>query len=553
MVTGPTRLSPAGALLSAIILLGLLSTAASAQEGRCDVAPPSDQNLTLVAAYAASPPAVDEIAFTMEVENILANVYGGDLMQYRRVWYPDSNVCGAAVSEPGEKSVTGRFAESWAESDDGTVWTFKLKPGIKSYFGNEMSCADHQWSWARAYELKGVKFFFTKVLGLDSADDVTCPNSRTVQFKIKARNPLFLQLMAMNYYGGPFDSTEAKKHASAADPWAKEWLKTNTAGFGPYHMTKQVPGQELILDVNPNFMPRPAVRKVIIKIVPDSATRLALLRRGEVDYAMRLRQREYEEVKKDANLQVVSHPANFIPYFGPVQTNPIMANVKVRQALAYAMPYEDIHRKVYFGEGHLIKTITPKIFAFSTDQFWPYKEDLGKAKQLLADAGYPDGFKMTVAYDKAISEMEEVCTLIKSNLQKIGVEVELQGQPSAVYSESKFQRKQMAHCDNFQWPWVADTGYTTWVYLTHPETNVMDAVKNDDPELNKLTEELFVTPFGEKRKQMDLRVQQIVAEEVPWIFLVNPGWREAFKKDWQGFTWYPDNNIHYEHLSKIKK
>jgi peptide/nickel transport system substrate-binding protein len=546
-MTAWTRTTFVGVLAAVATAAG---APASAAEPDCLAPPPTDQNLTLVAAYAASPPAADEIAFTMEVENLMANAYGGDVVQYRPVWYPEVGVCGAGVSKPGDEAVMGRWAESWTESEDGTVWSFKLKPGIKSYFGNEMTCADLKWSWERAYEMKGVKYFFTQVLGMTSADDVSCPDPRTVQMKIKARNPLFLQLMAMNYYGGPFDSTEVKKHATESDPWAKEWLKSNTAGFGPYHMTKNIPGQELTLEVNPNFQPRPAVRKVIVKIVPDSATRLALLKRGEIDFAMRLRQREYQEVKKDPNLQLVYHPGNFIPYFGPVQTNPIMAKKAVRQALAYAVPYEDIHRKVYFGDGLMIKSITPKIFPYSTDEFWPYKEDLDKAKKMLAEAGYPDGFKMTISYDKAISEMEEVCTLVKSNFEKIGLDVELQGLPSAVYSETKFQRKQMAHCDNFQWPWIADTGYTAWVYLTHPESNVMDAVNNDNPELNKLTEDMFTTPFGPKRKEMNMRIQELVADEAPWIFLVNPGWREALKKEWRGFAWYPDNNIHFERLYK---
>ena len=130
--------------------------------------------------------------------------------------------------------------------------------------------------------------------------------------------------------------------------------------------------------------------------------------------------------------------------------------------------------------------------------------------------------------------------------------MQLQGLPSAVYSDTKFQRKQMAHCDNFQWPWIADTGYTAWVYLTHPEDNVMDAVQHDNPELNKLTEMMFTTPYGPERTEMDLRIQELVAEQVPWIFMVNPGWREAFKKGWAGATWYPDNNVHFDRLFKTE-
>ncbi len=98
--------------------------------------------------------------------------------------------------------------------------------------------------------------------------------------------------------------------------------------------------------------------------------------------------------------------------------HPIMAKPEVRRALAYAVPHEDIHKKVYFGGGHVIKTITPRIYPNSTDKFWPYHENLEKAKMLLAEAGYPDGFDMTISYDMAISEMEETCTLIKKQLRE---------------------------------------------------------------------------------------------------------------------------------------
>ena len=525
-------------------------TPSQAAEVDCMAPPPSDQNLTLIAAYAASPPAVDEVAFSMEVENIMYNTYGGDLMQYVSVWYPEHQTCGAGTYLEGEKQVTGRWAESWASSDNGTVWRFKLRKGIKSHVGNEMTCEDHRWSWERAYEMKSVKYFFTKVMGIKKHEDVSCPDPYTVQFKIKAANPLFLQMLAMNYYGGVFDSTEARKHATADDPWAKAWLRTHTAGFGAYHLAKHIPGQELILVRNPNFQPRPAIAKVIAKIVPDSATRLALLKRGQVDYAMRLRQREYNEVMKDSNLQVAYHPGNYIPYFGMVQTNEIMAKPAVRRALAWAIPYKDIHQKVYFGGGHQVKSITPKIYPNYTEKYWPYETNLDKAKKLLAEAGYPNGFDMTISYDKAISEMEEACTLIKSNFDKIGIRAQLQGLPSAVYSDTKFSRKQMAHCDNFQWPWVADTGYTAWVYLTHPKDSVMNAVKNDHQELNKLTEDILITQYGPERLKMDMRIQEIAGTEVPWIYLVNPGWREAMKGEWKNFSWYPDNNMHYERLYK---
>ncbi len=540
-----------GAIVGGLVGVSL-GGVAEAQVAECPAPPANLEDVTLLAAYAASPPSFDETAFTMEVENIMANVYSGDVVQYRPVWWDEYGICGAGVNQSGADQVTGRWAESWEESADRLSWTFDLRTGIRSYWGNELTCEDLRWSWARAYEMRSVKYFFTTVMNIESIDKITCPTPQQIRFDLTAPNPLFLQLLAMNYYGGPFDATKAQEMATESDPWAKEWLKSNTAGFGPYHVESHIPGDELILVRNPHFEPKPQVERVIIKIVPDSATRLALLKRGAVDYAMRLREREYNEVRQDPALQLAFHQANFIPYFGMVQTNEIMAKPEVRRALAWAVPYEEIHEKVYFNQGQLIKSITPAIFPNSTDEFWNYTSDLGKAKELLAEAGYPNGFDLTISYDRSISEMEEVCKLIRSSFEQIGVRVQLQGLPSAVYSDTKFQRNQMAHCDNFQWPWIADTGYTAWVYLAHPNDNVMNAVRNDESELNELTTRMFQTDFGPERTAMDRRIQQLVAEEVPWVFLVNPGWREAFKAGWHGATWYPDNNVHFERLYKVE-
>jgi ABC-type transport system substrate-binding protein len=108
---------------------------------------------------------------------------------------------------------------------------------------------------------------------------------------------------------------------------------------------------------NENFLPLPPIKRILIRIVPDAATRTALLERGAVDYAMRLPERSLQALAKNPAVEIVRAKANFIPYVGPVETNEIMAKTKVRQAMAYATPYDEIHQKVYFGEGRLIKSI----------------------------------------------------------------------------------------------------------------------------------------------------------------------------------------------------
>jgi len=486
----------------------------------------------------------------MEVENILALTYGGDFMQYKSVSSGDSGVCVADMSAPGNDGVVGRWVDRWESTPDFKTWTFHIRPGVKSWAGNEMTASDVIWTWQRAFEMKAVRYFFANTMFLKSPAGVEVIDTATVRFHLSAPSPLILKLMAMNYYGGPFDSKLAKQHATPSDPWAKEWLKSNDAGFGPYHIVGNVPGQSLSLVRNEFFDPRPPIKRIVIRIVPDAATRTALLDRGVVDYAMRLPERSLQALAKNPNIKIVRTRANFIPYVGPVETNGIMAKTKVRQAMAWATPYDEIQQKVYFGEGHVIKSITPAVFPNYTGKFWVYKYDPAKAKELLTEAGYPKGFDLTLSFDNSISEMSEAAVLIKAAYDGVGIRTTLDPLPAAIYSERKLRRQLMCQVDNFQWPWVADTGYTGWVYLGPPDTTVNNTVYFNNPEFNGLVTRMMEMPSGEERTRMDLRVQEIAAQEVPWIFLVDPGWREAVKKEWTNFHWYPDNNVHFQWLFK---
>src|SRR5262249_45648757 len=153
-----------------------------------------------------------------------------------------------------------------------------------------------------------------------------------------------------NYYGGPFESGEAKKHATPADPWAKEWLRTHSARFRAYQGEKGVPGTETGPNQKPNLKGEPGFfDKVILKGGPESSARLALLKAGQVDIAWGRNERELQQVEKDPNLQVVRAASNKQLYIGLGTDKPPFDNKKVRQALAWATPYKDIIDKVYYG------------------------------------------------------------------------------------------------------------------------------------------------------------------------------------------------------------
>jgi peptide/nickel transport system substrate-binding protein len=526
-------------LAGALILTGVSISALAADE-------------TLVLAIPGTPAAIDgEQALTSEGEMMMANVHGGDLFGYKIIKGAGGAPDSVDLKSTGDKGVVGLIAQSWEVNPEGTLYSVKLKEGMKSPYGNAVSAADYRWAWERRFEVKSVGKFMADVLGIDSPDSIETVDNQTVRIKLRGTSPIFFKLLAQNYYGGPFDSVEAKKHASQADPWAKEWLRTHSAGFGPYQVDHSTPGVETVLVPNANWRGDPAVffKRVIFKAVPESSSRLALLKAGQIDIAWGLNERELQEVGNDASFKVVRAQSNKQLYLGLVTNKPPFDNKKVRQAMAWATPYEDIVQKVYYRHARRMTSIVPDIYAGYTKTY-NYESDVARAKALLAEAGYPAGFETTVSYNAAQKESEETAILVKSAWEQIGVHVTLQALPTAVFTEQKYAKKLQAFAENEQWPWSGDGGYSSWVYLGNGEKNFLNGVAFDNKEYNELLEKVMRMLDSPERQAILTRLQEIVAEEVPWVQIAWFDWTVAAKKGVDGFLWTPDNQLRLAYLRR---
>jgi peptide/nickel transport system substrate-binding protein len=520
-----------------------LATAAAAQN-------PAER--TLVVAVPGTPASIDgEQALTSEGEMMMANVHGGDLFAYKIIEIPNDPADTVDLRSTDDQGVTGLLADSWEMSEDGKTVTVKLKQGIKSPYGNEFDADDYVWSWARRFEVKGVGKFMADVLGIDGPESVRKIDQYTVEIKLRGPTPILYKILAQNYYGGPFDADEAKKHTTADDPWAKEWLRTNSAGFGPYHVERVVPGVETVLVKNPNWQgePEPFFERVILKAVPESSARLSLLKAGQIDIAWGLNERELREVAADANLQVVRAQSNKQLYIGLVTDKPPFDNKALRQAMAWATPYDDIIEKVYFGNARRMTSIVPDIYAGYVDTY-AYQTDLEKAKQLMSEAGAPDGFDVTLTYNAAQRESEETAVLVKSSWEQIGARVALQALPTAVWAEQKYGKKLQAFTENEQWPWSGDPGYASWVYLGNGPDNFINGVNYNNPEYNERLERVMRMMDSPERQEIAQQLQEIVADEVPWVQVAWFDWTVASKKDLTGFLWTPDNQIRFAYIRR---
>jgi peptide/nickel transport system substrate-binding protein len=529
--------------LGAIGLALVMVTGALAQDAR---------ERTLVVAVPGTPASIDgEQALTSEGEMMMANVHGGDLFAYNIIEIPNDPADTVDLKSTDDRGVTGLTAESWEMGPDGKTVTVRLKQGMTSAWGNELDADDYVWSWARRFEVKGVGKFMADVLGIDGPESVEKIDDHTVRIHLRGPTPIFYKILAQNYYGGPFDSDEVRKHATADDPWAREWLRTNAAGFGPYHVERVVPGVETILVKNPHWAqePEPYFERIILKAVPESSARLALLKAGQIDVAWGLNERELREVAGDPNLQVVRAQSNKQLYLGLVTDKPPFDNKTLRQAMAWATPYDDIIDKIYFGNARRMTSIVPDIYAGHVPTYG-YDTDLAKAKDLMAEAGFADGFDVTLTYNAAQRESEEMAVLVKSSWEQVGVRVSLQALPTAVWAEQKYGKRLQAFTENEQWPWSGDPGYSSWVYLGNGPDNFINGVNYDNPEYNDLLEQAMRMLDSPEREAITARLQEIVADEVPWVQVAWFDWTVAAKSDLTGFLWTPDNQIRFAYIHR---
>ena len=146
------------------------------------------------------------------------------------------------------------LTKSWEISDGGRKYTIKLKEGVKSYFGNELTAEDVKWSWDRVFGLQSQGLFPLGVASIRSKDAYKVAGKYVVEITLDEPNPLLMTVQATPVPGAVIlNSTEVKKHTSDGDPWAKGWLVSNTASFGPYHAKSFTPGQQVEYVANPNY------------------------------------------------------------------------------------------------------------------------------------------------------------------------------------------------------------------------------------------------------------------------------------------------------------
>src|SRR5437899_6008774 len=276
------------------------------------------------------------------------------------------------------------LAESWTVSPDGLSYDFVLRRGVTFHNGDPLTAEDVKFSIER-YRGAASGAFKTRIAGVDVID------SHRVRYRFKQPWPDF-----MTYFGTMATGAGWIVPKRYVERVGDDGFKKAPIGAGPYRFVSFSPGVELVLEAYEQYWRKtPAVKRLVFKSIPDESTRLAMLKRGEADIAYSIRGALAEEVRRTPGLTLKPSypPGTFWLVFPEQWTDPRSpwADKRVRLAANYAIDRQAINQAETLGFSRISASIVPHSFEFAWQPpLWPY--DPAKAKKLLAEAGYPNGF-----------------------------------------------------------------------------------------------------------------------------------------------------------------
>jgi len=457
----------------------------------------------------------------------------------------------------GSEKFVGAGAESYEVSADGTVYTFHLRKDAKFADGTPITANDYAYTLKRALEGPGYITLLTGFMAVTKIDQVAVVDDYTLT--ITASQPAALAEIILSFQVlGAMSKATADANATADDPWAENFFRTNSNSSGPYIITSWNAGVEYVFEPNPNYWRGPDYFhncKVIFRVVPDAATREQLLRAGDVDVALGVPYGDLKELQADPNITIHHVPTTRVYHAGMNLNQKPFDDVRVRKALSMVVPYQAIIDNVIYGFGANPGSPIAEGMVTHTKEFFTYdKGTVEEAKALLTAAGYPDGFTVDLVVPQEDQARVDSATWIQSGLAEIGVTVNVNALPIAQYNEllngMDEGGKHNLPFYIFEWySWGNDPAFQfTWNFKCGQWTNYSNTCNE---ELDKIIADLTLSRDPVERAELSKRGQEIVVqEEVSWIYLYAPEWIIATRSNVSGIALFNDLTLRYAFLGK---
>lgn len=439
-------------------------------------------------------------------------------------------------NETFSKIVPGA-AKSWSVSDDGLTYTFKIDGSQKFQSGRPVTAEDAAFSLQRGI-LRGTpqtfilsQFGWTK----DNVKEKVLVDGGDLVIKLDKRYARDLVLNALTTgIASIVDKTEVLSHEKDGD-LGNAWLRTNSAGSGAYRLVSYRPKEAVVLQANPNFyLGAPKTKNIIVRHVAEPAAQRLLLEKGDVDIAEDLTPDQADALasNKDVKIQRIQRGTTF--YFALNQRHPILAKPEVREAFRWLIDYNSLSKDLFNGYYGITQAfLAPGVNGSLPGM--PYSYDPEKAKALLAKAGYPEGFRLTLdAYPT--TPLLPASQAIQASFAKVGVVLDIQvGEPLKVltnYRQGKHDFIMFVKSVDYNDP-AAMASYFAREDKNAPKVAIWN--NWSIPDLTAKTDAAAVEQDPVKRQQLYTEIQQRIQTDSPFIFALREISRIATRGNVSGF------------------
>lgn len=485
---------------------------------------------TLTVAWDTDIDTLDPAAFkSIGAYTVQANIYDSPLM-----WkvQPVPTSPGLFRSQPGD--FDGGIAESWSFEKDGATLVLKIRRGAKFPSGRPVTAQTVKYLFDRGVQSPGyMRIVLPTLIGVSKPEDFEVRDDATLAINMPAPSPMTLDVMALAN-NALLDPDEVKPHATKDDPWATGWLKHNAAGLGPYQLVKNEPGVEVVIEATKNYWrPAPFFQRIVFKFVPNEPDRVLLLRRRAIDLVSGrpgLSPQSIKSLEGAEGLKIYTAPDTTCHWLSMNTKKPPFDNVKVRQAVNYAIPIQAIIPNVLYGYGAQMKSPLPSLTPGYDGALSPYKYDIAKAKALMKEAGMdkapiPIEFAVRVGWQPH----EQAATWIQRELEKIGFKINIVKETDATFRQVATKGDHQLSIETWQ-SWINDPFYHLFFNFNSRAKNTNTSFYSNAA-LDKLIDDNMHEVDAKKRLAAAREAQKIIIDEAVWGFLWYDNWTRVVRSD----------------------
>ena len=444
----------------------------------------------------------------------------------------------------------GILASSFTVSSDGTKYTFKVRPNTFFSNGHPVTAQAFEYSYQRALLGAGYATLLMNLLTITDPGQLRAVDDSTFEMTLGRPNPMASKLLPLTVLD-IMDPVVSNQQATADDKWASKYYSTNIIGTGPYvkGATWQS-GSQYLLAPNPKYWNPGKLQNsgILMKYIPSSDDRLLLLERGDIDLAFGLPAKNLDQLRTAKGVKLWTFQSRNTNYMVLNEHIKPFDDVRVRQAIAYALPYDTLIKNVLYGFGKPLKSIVAAGMPTSDESQWQYSTDLQKAKSLLAAAGLPNGFHSSLAVSVSRAEDSDTAVWIQSGLAQVGIKIDIQKLSDANYRE-KQANDQLPMFIEYWYSWVNDPFYQMF-WLMQSKNRFTNLAHYANPEVDALISQGTYNTNDSQRADSSRQAQQIFDRDVPLILLYQRDFVVAARDNVSGMSVYPDQQLRVWTLNK---